>query len=1227
MPSLLQLLSQRILLLDGAMGTMIQGYRLAETDYRGSLYRDHPSDLKGNNDLLSLTQPNIIREIHADYLKAGADIIETNTFNANAISQTDYGLAHQSYELNLMSAKIARDVADEFTAKNPQKPRFVAGAVGPTNRTASISSDVNNPRSRNITFDKLVVAYAEAMRGLVDGGVDVILIETIFDTLNAKAAIFAYLQHVHVVPLMISGTITDASGRTLTGQTPEAFWYSVRHAKPCALGLNCALGIADLRPHLESLSKIVDAHLCIYPNAGLPNALGEYDETPEYMATHLQDIAKAGLVNIVGGCCGTTPQHIEAIHDAVQGLSPRQKISLKPACRLSGLLPLLIDETSLFCNVGERTNVTGSKRFAKLILNQDYDAALAVAREQVNHGAQIIDINMDEGLLDSKQAMVEFLNLIATEPDVASIPIMIDSSKWEVIEAGLKCIQGKGIVNSISLKEGEEQFLSQARLVQQYGAAVVVMAFDEQGQADTAQRKIEICTRVYQLLREKLNFPAEDIIFDPNIFALATGMEAHNNYALDYIEAVKIIKQTLPHALVSGGVSNLSFSFRGNDGVREAMHSVFLYHAIKAGMNMGIVNASQLAVYDEIPKDLLDVVSDVVLNKSPEATERLLNFAASVSTQKTVKTQDASWRRETVAARLSHALVHGDATYIIQDTEEARCQFRHPIEIIEGPLMDGMTVVGDLFGEGKMFLPQVVKSARVMKQAVAYLVPFIEASNDKSMKRSKGKIVLATVKGDVHDIGKSIVGVVLQCNNYEVIDLGVMVPYQKIIDTALLEQADMIGLSGLITPSLEEMQIVAQEMQRRKLNLPLLIGGATTSKMHTAVKIAPHYVGPTIYVKDASRVVGVVSQLLNGELKNNFLKQTSEEYIHLKETYALKKQPAAHSSINEARQNKWTIDWEKYIPPKPKFLGTKLFKSYDLEALTKTIDWTPFFKSWGLTGSYPRLFEDSVVGESARQLFQDAQQSLKQLIKGRQLIADGIVGFFPANTIDDDTIEVYSDEARMHILAKFPMLRQQMDKRLNKPNLSLADFIAPKSSGRLDYLGLFAVTGGINVDEIARVYEKNNDSYNSIMVKALADRLAESFAEHLHERVRKEFWGYAPYEDLTNEALIAEHYRGIRPAPGYPACPDHTLKQTLFSVLQVETQIRMFLTENCAMFPGASVSGFYFSHPESHYFGVGKIGRDQVQDYARRKQTSIAFAEKWLAPVLNYEPEKTLIKL
>ncbi|MHB1292436.1 MAG: methionine synthase [Sulfuricella sp.] len=1218
-------LKQRILILDGAMGTMIQTYKLTEADYRGERFAGYGSDLKGNNDLLVLTQPQIIRDIHSAYLEAGADVLETNTFNATSIAMADYHMEGLVYEINLAAARLARDAADEFEAKNPAQPRFVAGVLGPTNRTASISPEVNDPGFRNVTFDQLVEAYTQAIAGLVNGGSDILMVETIFDTLNAKAALFAIEQYFDVnkikLPVMISGTITDLSGRLLSGQTAEAFWNSVSHVQPLSIGLNCALGAKDLRQYVEELSNISNTYVSAHPNAGLPNPLSEtgYDETPEAIAADLREWAASGLLNIVGGCCGTTPPHIKAIAEAVQGLPSRVIPEIEKKLRLSGLEALNIGEDSLFVNVGERANVTGSKMFARLIINGEYDKALEVAKAQVENGAQIIDINMDEAMLDSEAAMVKFLNLIASEPDIAKVPVMIDSSKWSVIEAGLKCVQGKSIVNSISMKEGEAEFIERARLCRRYGAAAVVMAFDEQGQADTQARKIEICTRSYKLLTEQVGFPAEDIIFDPNIFAVATGIEEHNNYAVDFIDATRIIKQSLPYAKVSGGVSNVSFSFRGNEPVREAIHTAFLYHAIKAGMDMGIVNAGQLGVYEEIPKDLLERVEDVLLNRRPDATERLVEFAESFKGAAKSQVEDLAWREVPVRERLSHAMVRGITTYIIEDTEEARQQAERPIHVIEGPLMDGMNVVGDLFGAGKMFLPQVVKSARVMKLAVAHLVPYIEAEKAATGQaaKAKGKIIMATVKGDVHDIGKNIVGVVLQCNNYDVVDLGVMVPAARILQAAIDEKADIIGLSGLITPSLEEMSHVAKEMERLGMKLPLLIGGATTSPAHTAVKIEPHYTGPVIYVKDASRAVGVCSNLLSDDLRDVYVQGIADEYVAIRERHQNRSNETKRLTLAEARDHAFKPDWTAYAPPAPTFIGLKAFHDYPLAEIAERIDWTPFFQAWELHGRYPKILTDVVVGEEAKKLFADAQAMLKRIIEEKWLEARAVIGLFPANSIGDD-IEIYTDESRGKVAMTYHTLRQQAVKSPGKPNLALADFVAPKKSGVKDYLGGFAVTAGIGIDAHVSAFEKNHDDYSAIMLKALADRLAEAFAELMHERVRREFWGYAKDEALSNEDMIAEKYRGIRPAQGYPACPEHTEKGPLFELLKAPENAGITITESFAMLPTAAVSGFYFAHPESTYFALGKIGRDQVEDYAKRKGWDVATAEKWLAPVLGY---------
>lgn len=1208
-----KLLSRRIMLIDGGMGTMIQSYRLTEEDYRGTQFKDHETALKGNNDLLSITQPHLIRDVHLAYLNAGADFIETNSFNATAIALADYKMSALAYDINFAAAKIARNAADEITKITPHQPRFVIGILGPTNRTASLSPDVNDPGFRNVSFDQLVLAYQESARGLIAGGADLLMIETVFDTLNCKAAIFAlekyFAAHNIRLPVMISGTITDASGRTLSGQTPTAFWYSVRHARPITIGLNCALGAEALRPYIQELANIADTFVSAHPNAGLPNAFGEYDETPDYMASLLQDFAKEGLLNVVGGCCGTTPAHIKALREAILDLPPRSIPNIPKACRLSGLEDVVIDESSLFVNVGERTNVTGSARFAKLIREEDYTAALEVARDQVNNGAQIIDINMDEGMLNAEEVMVKFLHLIAAEPDIARVPIMLDSSKWSVLEKGLKCIQGKGIVNSISLKDGEAAFIEKAKLARQYGAAIVVMAFDEDGQADTYERKVAICKRSYEVLLNKADFPSEDIIFDPNIFAIATGIAEHNTYGIAFIEATRTIKQLLPHVLVSGGVSNVSFSFRGNNALRESIHAVFLYHAIAAGMDMGIVNAGNLAIYDDIPKPLLSLIEDVLFNRGEEATEKLLQAANDLQGQIKNKQVDLSWREKAVTERLSHALVNGISQYIIEDTEAARIAFKDPLYVIEGPLMNGMNIVGDLFAAGKMFLPQVVKSARVMKLAVAYLEPFLEEM--KLAARTKGKVLMATVKGDVHDIGKNIVGVVLRCNNYEVIDLGVMVPCEKILEQAKQEKVDIIGLSGLITPSLEEMTHVAKEMQRQQFTIPLLIGGATTSRAHTAIKIEPHYPHATIHVVDASRAVNVASQLLNPTAKKSFIEKTQQDYDTLRVLHSKKKSANEMITLQAARENKYRVIFDEQIIRKPNFIGVQKLVNYDLENLVNYIDWTPFFHTWELSSSYPRIFEDEVIGESAKQLFADANKMLATILKEKWLKANAVFGFYPANSVEDD-IEIYKDDTRTETLATFHMLRQQTRKPSNKYNLCLADFIAPKASQLNDYMGFFAVTTGLNLEGYLTHFEKNHDDYNAILLKALADRLAEAFAEHLHKRVRKEFWAYAACEHLSNEELIAEKYQGIRPAPGYPACPDHTEKPKLFKLLDAGA-VDIQLTENFAMLPAASVSGFYFSHPKACYFGIGKIAEDQVQDYARRKNLSVDIIKRWLS--------------
>jgi len=1222
-----QALKDRILILDGAMGTMVQRYGLEEADFRGERFRDHALPLTGDNDILVLTRPDVIGAIHRAYLEAGADILETSTFNATTIAQADYGLESVVRELNVVAARLARGIADEFSAREPHKPRFVAGVLGPTNRSASLSPDVNDPGFRNVTFAELVRAYAEAAEGLLDGGADLLLVETVFDTLNAKAALFAVREVLERrgldVPVMVSGTITDQSGRTLSGQTPEAFWNSVRHADLASIGLNCALGVDQLRPFIEEIARVADVPVSCHPNAGLPNAFGGYDDTPEHMAAALAEFARAGFLNIVGGCCGTTPTHIAAIATAVKDLPPRAIPSVEPTTRLSGLEPLTLWPGSLFVNVGERTNVTGSAKFSDLIKAGAYDQALAVARQQVENGAQIIDVNMDEGMLDSRAAMVTFLNLVAAEPDISKVPVMIDSSKFEVIEAGLQCVQGKGIVNSISLKEGEEAFLAHARTVRRYGAAVVVMAFDEEGQADTVERKVAICARAYRLLTEQVGFAPQDIIFDPNIFAVATGIAEHNGYAMAYIEATRQIKARFPRVLVSGGVSNLSFSFRGNNAVREAMHSAFLYHAIRAGMDMGIVNAGQLAVYDDIPKPLLEAVEDVLFNRRPDATERLTAIAETTATDgRKAKTEDLAWRDAPVTERLTHALVEGLDAYIEEDVEEARQAAARAIEVIEGPLMAGMNVVGDLFGSGKMFLPQVVKSARVMKKAVARLIPYIEAEKAGSAASGPAaKIVMATVKGDVHDIGKNIVGVVLRCNNYDVIDLGVMVPAQKILETARREQADAIGLSGLITPSLDEMVHVAKEMEREGFRVPLLIGGATTSRMHTAVKIEPHYQGPTVHVLDASRGVGVVSALLSADKAPGFVADVRGQYARLREEHAGRRERAPAIPLAEARRRRHAGDWSQVAIARPACPGITAYDAYPLDDIARYIDWTPFFQTWEMKGRYPDILADAAVGTEASKLFRDAQALLERIVQERLLTARAAVGLFPAASVGDDDVEIYADETRRGVRTTLRFLRQQNDKPPGRPNLCLADFVAPKDSGAADWVGAFAVTTGHGLEALVRDFEARHDDYNAILAKALADRLAEAFAERLHERVRRELWGYAADEALANDDLIAEKYRGIRPAPGYPACPDHTEKRTLFALLDVEARTGITLTESCAMWPAAAVSGWYFAHPEAHYFGVGRIGKDQAADYARRKGLTLKEAERWLAPNLNYDPD------
>jgi 5-methyltetrahydrofolate--homocysteine methyltransferase len=1216
--------ARRILFLDGAMGTMIQGHALQEADYRGERFADWPRDLKGNNDLLSLTRPEVIREIHQAYLEAGADILETNTFNSTRISQADYGMEEQVYELNCRGAEIARDAAAAAEAGDG-RPRFVAGVLGPTNRTASISPDVNDPAFRNVSFDQLRETYREAAGALLDGGADILLVETVFDTLNAKAALFAISEELAArqleVPVMVSGTITDASGRTLTGQTPEAFWNSVSHAGLFSVGLNCALGAEQLRPHVAELSRVADTLVSAHPNAGLPNAFGDYDEGPARTAELVREYAESGLVNIVGGCCGTTPAHIAAIVEACRDLPPRATPERPRACRLAGLEPCTIDRDSLFVNVGERTNVTGSALFRRLIRDGDFTQALEVARQQVENGAQIVDVNMDEGLLDSEAAMTTFLSMVAGEPDISRVPLMVDSSKWSVIEAGLKCIQGKPVINSISLKEGEEPFLTHARLARRYGGAVVVMAFDEQGQADSLERRVEICKRSYRLLTEVVGFPPEDLIFDPNIFAVATGMEVHDRYALDFIEATAAIKRELPQVLVSGGVSNVSFSFRGNDPVREAMHSVFLYHAIRAGMDLGIVNAGQLAIYEEIPAELRERVEDVILARREDATERLLEIAQRYRAGggERAQTEDLSWREWPVAKRLAHALVKGIDRWIVEDTEAARLSVDRPLSVIEGPLMDGMNVVGDLFGAGKMFLPQVVKSARVMKKAVAHLLPYMESDKDGTA-HSQGCIVTATVKGDVHDIGKNIVGVVLQCNNFEVVDLGVMVPAQKILDTAKAVGAQLIGLSGLITPSLDEMVNVAREMRRQGFELPLLIGGATTSVAHTAVKIDPEYAQAVVHVKDASRAVGVAQNLIGSESRGRYTAGIKVEYQKKREQYASRRRPQDLLKLEEARERRVALDWNDYQVPVPAHPGVTVLNDYPLEELLPCIDWTPFFQAWELRGRYPRILEDELMGEQARELYDDARRMLERIVAEHWLTASGVLGLFPAAREGSDDIQLFTDAERRTRLATLHHLRQQQRRPPGKPQRCLADFVAPPESSVADYLGAFAVTTGIGIQERVAAFEREHDDYSAILLKALADRLAEAFAERLHQRVREHYWGFAMEEGLDNEALIDERYRGIRPAPGYPACPDHTEKGTLWSLLDVERNAGIQLTESYAMFPAAAVSGWYFAHPQARYFGVGSIARDQLEDYAARKGMSRREAERWMAPSLAYEP-------
>jgi len=1217
------LLSERILILDGAMGTMIQDYNFTEEDYRGERFADWGQDVKGNNDLLSLTQPNVIRQIHEDFFNNGADIVETNTFSSTSIAQADYAMEELVYEINFQSAIIACQAVDKINTQQPGKSHFVAGAVGPTNRTASISPDVNDPGYRNVTYKQLVESYTGALHGLVDGGIDIILIETVFDTLNAKAAIYAVLKFFDdeqiKLPIMISGTITDASGRTLSGQTPEAFWNSISHANPLSVGFNCALGAEALRPHIQAVASIADTYISVYPNAGLPNAFGGYDDSPEYMASQLREFAESGFINIVGGCCGTTPLHIKDISDALKDAIPRVIPATATLCTLSGLEPLTLNDVTGFVNVGERTNVAGSVKFARLIREGKYEKALEIALEQVANGAQIVDVNMDDAMLDAEKTMATLLRLIASEPDICRVPVMIDSSKWSVIEAGLQSVQGKSIVNSISLKEGVKSFKKQACEVSRYGAAIVVMAFDERGQADTYERMVEICTKSYRILTQEVGFKPQDIIFDANIFPVATGIDEHRTFSKDFISAVTQIKKTLPHSLTSGGLSNMSFSFRGNNPVREAMHSVFLYHAVNAGLNMAIVNAGQLTVYADIPKDLKNRIEDVIFNKREDSTERLLEVASDVVGEKRVSKEDLSWREGSVEERLAHALVKGVNDFVVQDTEEARISATRPIEVIEGPLMDGMNIVGDLFGSGQMFLPQVVKSARVMKQAVAHLTPFIELEKESSgMSSSKGKIIMATVKGDVHDIGKNIVGVVLQCNNFEVIDLGVMVPYSKILETAEAENADMIGLSGLITPSLEEMCTVALEMERSSLDIPLLIGGATTSKVHTAVKVAPGYSQPVIHVNDASRAVGVASNLLSDTRRDAFVASVATEQEEARERHTRNQKEKILPSLNKVRNEKFNIDWSGYKPTTPKILGLKSFDDYDLTELATRIDWTPFFRTWELAGVYPALLNDPVIGESARGLFEDAQIMLKKIISEKWLKARAVIGFFPANSDGDDVL-LNMEWGSKNEHKAFHFLRQQMAKREGRANMCLADFIAPKDTGLTDYIGGFAVTTGIGIDEKVAAFKADHDDYSEILLKALADRLAEAFAERMHERVRKEFWGYAKTENLKNNELIRESYRGIRPAPGYPACPDHGEKTALFDLLDAKQNAGIILTESYAMLPSAAVSGFYFGHPHAKYFGLGKIGRDQVESYAERIGQSIEATERRLAPNLAYD--------
>ncbi len=1233
------ILKERIMVLDGAMGTMIQAAKLTEEDYRGDRFRDHPHALYGNNDLLSITRPELICDIHKEYLKVGADIISTNTFSSTAVAQADYGMENLVFDINLHAARLARRAADAFTKREPRKPRFVAGSIGPTNKTASMSPDVNDPGFRAITFEELSAAYREQVSGLMEGGVDILLIETVFDTLNAKAALFAISElfekrGVHL-PVMVSGTITDASGRTLSGQVTEAFWYSVAHMELLSIGLNCAMGADMMRPYIQELSRIAPVPVSVHPNAGLPNEFGQYEETPEYTSRILGEFAAEGLVNIVGGCCGTTPDHIRAIAEKVKQCKPRRLPEKDHYLHLAGLEPLTIRPGSNFINIGERTNVAGSRKFARLIREDKYEEALGIALDQVEGGAQIIDVNMDEGMIDSEQAMTRFLHLMASEPEIARLPVMIDSSKWSVIEAGLQCTQGKSIVNSLSLKEGEEAFRKRAEIIRRYGAAAVVMAFDEQGQADNFERKTEICKRSYDILVNEVGFPPEDIIFDPNVLTVATGIKEHDNYAVDFINATRWIKENLPYASVSGGISNVSFSFRGNNLVREAMHSAFLYHAIRAGLDMGIVNAGMIEVYEEIEPELLELVEDVLLNRRPDATGRLVDYAERVKGDGKQLQKNEEWRKWPVEKRLSHALVKGILEYIEEDTEEARKKYNNPVTVIEGPLMDGMNIVGDLFGSGKMFLPQVVKSARVMKRAVAWLIPYIEEdkrkSGDKSIS-SRNRVLMATVKGDVHDIGKNIVGVVLSCNNFEILDLGVMVPRDKILDEAIRNDVDIIGLSGLITPSLDEMIYVAREMERRKMKIPLLIGGATTSRIHTAVKVDPEYSGPVIYVHDASKSVPVAGSLVqkNKDSVKAFVEEHKENYRQLRNNYASRKGVKQYLTLEEARQHKYKVDWTKTKIKKPEFLGVRVFKDIPLDKIREYIDWSPFFHAWELKGRYPVIFDDPKVGGAAKKLFEDATALLEKIIRNKSLEARAVIGFFPANTTGHDDLQVYGydqekstgsgyKENRLKIESTLHFLRQQTKRSTGRPNYCLADFIAPADTGIGDYIGAFAVTAGIGIDQLVKYYEDALDDYNAIMVKALADRLAEALAEYMHEQVRKKYWGYASEEHLSGADLIRERYHGIRPAPGYPACPDHSEKSTLFRMLDVERQIGISLSEKFAMMPAASVSGWYFAHPESRYFGVGKIEKDQVTDYAERKGMTVEEVERWLSANLSYD--------